>query len=164
MAIRYLVKGAVAGAVASMAMSLPMVIARRIGLVRQHAPEAISRSLMVRSGLDRSPSRERQDLVAAALHLGFGAAGGAVYAAAAQLLARPGAPLGRVPFTLTGMLYGSGVYTVSYLGWVPALGLMPAPDRDEPARPPVMVAAHLIYGAVLARVLGRPRPARRRQS
>lgn len=161
MDIRYLLKGAFAGTIAALVMSIPMVVARRAGLVHQHAPEGITRSLLVRSGIESSPSREQQDVVAGVLHLGFGAIGGVMFAAAAKPLARRGRPLGQVPFTLSGMLYGLGVYAVSYLGWLPALGLMPPPPKDEPARPPLMVVAHLIYGAVLARLLGRPKSARR---
>jgi len=44
---------------------------------------------------------------------------------------------------------------VSYMGWVPAVGLMPVATRDEPRRPVVMVLAHGVYGAVLGALVGR---------
>ena len=32
---------------------------------------------------------------------------------------------------------------------MPALGALPPPDRDRPARQAVMLAVHLVYGSVL---------------
>ena len=47
------------------------------------------------------------------------------------------------------MVTGLSVWAVSYQGWVPALGILPKASEDRPARPAVMVAAHVVYGAVL---------------
>ena len=43
---------------------------------------------------------------------------------------------------------------VSYSGWLPALHLMPPPEQDRPGRQPSMVAAHVVYGAVLGALSG----------
>jgi hypothetical protein len=44
---------------------------------------------------------------------------------------------------------GLAVWAVSYQGWIPALGILPKASEDRPARPAVMVTAHVVYGAVL---------------
>ena len=62
-------------------------------------------------------------------------------------MAHPISPL------LQGIVFGSAVWFVSYMGWVPALGLMPPPHRDRPGRQLVMVLAHWIYGATLGAVV-----------
>ena len=57
-----------------------------------------------------------------------------------------------------GALYATGIWLVSYQGWVPALGIMPPASRDRRGRVATMLAAHWVYGAalgVLATVLRR---------
>ena len=49
-----------------------------------------------------------------------------------------------------GMAYGVAIWGISYMGWVPALGIMPPADRDRRDRQAVMLAGHLIYGTALA--------------
>ncbi|MCU1692974.1 MAG: hypothetical protein JWM64_2065, partial [Frankiales bacterium] len=73
--------------------------------------------------------------------LGFGAALGAVAAVLP----------GRGP--AQGVAVALAAYAASYQGWVPALGILPPATDDEPGRPAVMVAAHVVYGAVLGRLL-----------
>ena len=51
-----------------------------------------------------------------------------------------------------GMLFGGLVWVASYFSWVPALRVMPPPTRDRPARSLTMLAAHLVFGAVLGRL------------
>jgi hypothetical protein len=41
------------------------------------------------------------------------------------------------------------VWLGSYAGWIPALDLLPPPDRDRRGRPPSMIVAHWVYGAAL---------------
>jgi putative membrane protein len=74
-------------------------------------------------------------------HFAYGAGAGAVYGALSPLL----------PFdpVLNGVAYGLGVWTGSYLGLMPALGLHPS-ATDEPAgRNALMIGAHLVWGAAL---------------
>ena len=59
---------------------------------------------------------------------------------------------------LTGVLYATGIWLVSYQGWVPALGIMPPASGDRRGRVVTMLAAHWVYGAALgtlARLLRR---------
>ena len=48
-----------------------------------------------------------------------------------------------------GALYATGIWLVSYQGWVPALGIMPPASRDRRGRVATMLVAHWVYGAVL---------------
>jgi len=137
-------RGAVAGVVATLAMSVPMLAATQLGLVRRQAPRQITDRLLQHTGLaGQVRDEDSRDALATANHLGFGAAGGVIFG----LLSRYLPP--SVPRVAAGMTYGAMIWTVSYAGWAPALRLMPAPDDDEPARPALMLGAHLVYGAVL---------------
>jgi len=142
--LRAVGRGAVAGTVATLAMSVPMLAASRLGLIHRQAPEQMTDRVLQRIGLaDDVDSGVARDALAAGNHVAFGAVGGVGFA----LLARRLPP--RVPPVAAGVAYGLLVWTVSYAGWAPALRLMPPPAEDEPARPALMVAAHVIYGAVL---------------
>ena len=137
-------RGAVAGAVATLAMSVPMLAATQLGLVRRQAPRQITDRLLQRTGLARKVRDEStRDALATANHLGVGAAGGVIFGLLSRHLPRV------MPRVVAGMTYGAMIWTVSYAGWAPALRLMPVPDDDEPARPALMLGAHLVYGAVL---------------
>lgn len=132
------VRGAAAGAVATVAMSGIMMAAQRSGLMGRHPPSEI-----VRAATGRKVRGKPRSALAIATHLGFGAASGAAYAIAT----RPGR--GPDPAPATGVIFGLGVWAVSYKGWVPALGILPPPRHDRPGRPAAMIAAHLVYGATL---------------
>jgi hypothetical protein len=86
-----------------------------------------------------------------AAHFGFGAATGALF----------GALGGRRP--AQGIAYGLGVWGVSYLGWVPALSLMAPATRHPGRRNALMIAAHVVWGATLAALVGRITEDRRRR-
>ena len=143
-----LVDGGIGGGVGTMAMSLVMLGARRAGLVGELPPTRMAAALLNAVGVRGGPGWVR-DALATVSHLGFGAAAGGLFALLRVRLRMPVAPI------LQGMAYGLVVWLVSYMGWVPAFGLLPAATRDEPRRPVVMSLAHLIYGAVLGALVGR---------
>lgn len=49
----------------------------------------------------------------------------------------------------TGAAFGLAVWAAGYEGWVPAMGVLPPAHRDKRSRALTMLAAHLVYGAVL---------------
>jgi len=51
--------------------------------------------------------------------------------------------------------FGALIWLISYKWWLPALGLMPLPERDKLTRPPTMVLAHMVYGTTLDLVMAR---------
>ena len=132
---RDLVRGAAAGAVATVPMSAVMLALRRP--MGEQPPDAITTEAAHAVGA--SPTERQADAMAVVAHLGFGAVTGAAYALAPRL----GPPV------LRGVVTALGVWAVSYQGWVPALGILPKASEDRPARPAVMIAAHVVYGAVL---------------
>jgi hypothetical protein len=140
------VRGAVAGTVATGAMSALMLALRE--QLGEQPPDAIVKSAA--DIVDADPTESEADALATVLHVGFGASIGGAYA----LLPRVGPPVVR------GVATALAVYAVSYQGWLPALGILPPATRDRPARPAVMIAAHVVYGAVLGLVEERLRARR----
>lgn len=144
-------RGTAAGTVATGAMSVVMLTAKRAGWMGKQPPERIVAAGLDALGVDRNRSTQRG--LAAAAHVVYGAACGAVFATFATTLRRSHA-------AVAGAAFGFGVWALSYLGWVPALGIMPPAHRDRPGRPTAMIAAHLVYGAALGALL-RPFKTRR---
>ena len=130
-----LLRGATAGLVATGAMSAVMLALR--DEMGEQPPDAIATDAAQAAGFD--PSETEADVLASAAHAGFGMTVGAAYA----LLPRYGPP------PLRGVLTALTVWAVSYQGWVPALGILPAATRDKPGRPAVMIGAHVVFGGVL---------------
>ena len=69
------------------------------------------------------------------------------------------APRRPLPAIGAGMLFGLGVWTVSYLGWLPAAGVRHSPRWDPPARTKLLIASHLVWGAAAGLILGTARRA-----
>jgi len=148
-------RGALGGVVATIVMSVLMLVGKRAGLMPEHPPKKIARAAMAAGG--DSPDERQTGPLASALHLGFGVSAGVAFGLIHRLMS----PI--VPPSLTGVLFALAVWAVSYLGWMPALGIIPRADRDVPGRAVVLIAAHVVYGAVLGTVVGRD-PARRVQA
>ena len=143
--MKRLLRGAVAGAVATAPMSAVMVGAKKFGLMGGMPPEKITAKILKRSG--NRPSSQQQDALATVFHFAFGTAAGAAFGVVA-----PKRLVARVPL---GVAYGASIWGVSYMGWVPAFGIMPPSHRDRRDRQVVMFAGHLVYGAVLSILVGR---------
>lgn len=143
-----MVDGAIGGAAATVAMSAVMVAAEQRGWLGEHPPQLIAGAALDAVGLPAREERTR-DMLAVAAHFGFGIASGALFGALHRRL-RP--PIGAAPH---GTVYASLLWGLSYQGWIPALGIMPPPERDRPGRPTAMLLAHWVFGAVLGVVLDR---------
>jgi uncharacterized membrane protein YagU involved in acid resistance len=85
-------------------------------------------------------SARRADLTMTS-HLGYGMACGILY----SLMERKwsASPL------LKGSLFGMTVWTASYLGWIPALGLRASAYKMPAKRNALMIFSHLVWGASL---------------
>jgi uncharacterized membrane protein YagU involved in acid resistance len=144
--MRAILRGAVAGAIATIVMSVHMLWARRTDRVDALSPEHITDAAF--DAVSHEPSTTQHVLGTTIAHLGFGAGTGVVLAAATRGR--------RVPWW-GGTAYGLAVAAVSYQGWVPALGILP-PLRDAPpGRRNEIIISHLIYGNVLVELLNRSR-------
>jgi hypothetical protein len=136
-----LLRGAAAGLSATVPMTTLMSGWRRL---RPDAiPELPPRTITARAAdaVAEVPPEKTLDGLTGIAHLAFGAAAGAVFAAA-----NPRAPL-------AGPAYGAAVWAVSYLGWLPALRLMPPPSQTSRELRTMMLVAHLVWGWSLARSL-----------
>ena len=134
--------GGVGGAVATLAMTVTLMAAKKLGLLGKLPPKKIVQGVRRRMGLF-GVSRGAENAATIAAHWGFGIAAGALFG-----LFHP-RPRGVVSSSLLGAGYGAAIFTSSYYGWVPALGFMEPPHRDRPFRPASMVAGHLVFGSVL---------------
>ncbi len=130
-----LIFGALGGLAATMAMTAFM---RR---AHKYLPTDEQYPLPPREIVDRTIDVEQEDTARTATmlsHFGFGAVAGLLYTLP---------PVNR----MGGPIYGLGVWTASYLGWLPAFRIL-APATDHPAqRNLLMLAAHVAWGLALAK-------------
>lgn len=84
--------------------------------------------------------------ITAIVHLGIGAAAGAVYAA----IIGP-----RRSSALSGIAYGMAVWALAYGVGLPSLRLHPAATRDTKDRNELLIASHIVWGAVLGKLTAR---------
>jgi hypothetical protein len=138
-----LVTGSLAGALSTIVMSVFMLAAERLGWLTEQAPETITRRSVKLATGSRIRGMSLHALTVV-LHLGFGAASGALYAATIGR-SRPGS----IASGLMGALFATVVWFVSYWGFLPKLGLMPPVSEDERQRPLVMLVAHWLFGGAL---------------
>jgi hypothetical protein len=136
------------GGIAGFAATLPMTALMRI--VHQRLPERdrypptpreLTGSIADTVGLDLSEPGARDVTLGA--HYAYGAAAGALIAAIAP---RPG--------LLIGAGAGVAVWAGSYLGWIPALGLLKPATEHPASRNVMMIGTHLLWGVALSVALG----------
>ena len=151
-------RGAAAGLLATVPMTVAMVIAHRLLPARQRYP--VPPRLITERWLDRDHSEPAIRAWTLINHFGFGAVAGSLYSGLGFDKRKP---------AVAGPAFGIAVWTASYLGWVPALGLMPPATRQPAERNAMMIGAHFVWGAALAgaavllsppKSSPRPRPSR----
>ena len=146
--VRAALYGAVAGGIATLPMSGVMLAADKIGLMGEHPPETIIEAAADAAGV-RHGDHPAKDTAVAFAHLGYGMLAGSIFGLLQEEL-----PSSISPVT-QGIGYGLLIWVVSYKGWIPALEIMPPPEHDRPGRPASMIAAHVVYGAVLGESVAR---------
>jgi putative membrane protein len=145
--------GAVAGAVATVPMTLFMLLLQRMLPQQRHRalpPEKIVNALTRRIGARKRLDKEQRLGVAFASHFGYGASMRTLY-----IPFRRRVPL---PPILKGAAFGLVVWVESYLGLLPALQLPPAAPREPLTRNLMMIASHLVWGTVMGVVAERLMP------
>jgi hypothetical protein len=137
--------GGIAGAIATAAMT---ATARRL---LQRLPPRERYPLPPRELVDRTfrPPQRWGPALTLLAHFGFGSAAGALHGLRTARVKR------------SGILYGLVVWTVSYFGWVPALGLLTPADRHPARRTAIMIASHIVWGAALDMALAELRSSAR---
>ncbi len=154
--LRMAAVGAAGGLAATGAMSALMIGAQRAGLVSELPPHAIARKAVQRTPGGHVMGHAERRRLGWLGHFAFGAAAGTVYAVLRNRTRTPGGPL------FHGSTYALAIWAVSYLGWIPAMRFLPQATDDEPGRPPTMIAAHALFGAVLGLLVERALPRRSR--
>jgi uncharacterized membrane protein YagU involved in acid resistance len=104
-------------------------------------PREITEKLIAEAGLSEQLDEEEYVGLSLLSHFSYGAAAGAVYSALAQKYTPSPLP--------GGIAFGLGLWTVSYLGWVPAAGILRPATKHPPRRNALMLTAHVIWGSVL---------------
>lgn len=144
--------GAAAGVIATIPMTFVMEELHRV-LPREHdgplPPREVTEGLY--EHFTDAEEAEEEDLqrLTFLLHYSFGGAAGALFPIVAPR---------RVPAAVAaGVVYGLAVWTGSYLGLLPAMGVRHHAKHDPSGRTTMMIAAHVVWGATLGLML-RARP------
>jgi hypothetical protein len=152
-----LITGALAGLTATAPMTLAMEAMHRYlptGERYPLPPRLITEKLAEDVGGARRLSEEDHKRLTLIAHFAYGAAAGAIYAPLAKRMGLP--PLAG------GALYGLAVWAGSYLGLLPATGIL-RPATEHPAgRTALMIAAHIVWGATTGAIIGCGRNSKRR--
>ncbi len=141
-------RGMGGGTVATVAMSAVMLAAQKAGFMGKLPPEKITEAALDTLHVDRKESTENALTTVAHFAYGIGCGGlfGWLHAKTTSAHLSP---------ELKGVTFASVVWLVSYFGWVPALGIMPRPQRDQRGRPTSMLVAHWVFGGVLGFLMHR---------
>lgn len=144
MQMRTISRGLWSGVMATSAMTYFLLYAhRRLGTARPLPPAALTHELQEDvANVNDSPDPSGREDRAMLAHFVFGVSAGILYASLTRFM-----PKRRL---LTGNIFGLGIWSSSYLGWVPALRLSPAAPKAPLKENLMMVAAHLVFGTALA--------------
>ena len=141
-------KGAVAGTVATIPMTAFMLLMQRALPRWQHydlPPEKLTDELADRMGVKKYLNKPQKVGLALIAHFAYGAAMGMLY----TLLMQRG-NIKTFSFLVKGNIFGLAVWGASYLGLLPAMQMSTTAPREPLQRNLLMIAAHSIWGTVLA--------------
>lgn len=138
-----LAKGALAGLVATVPMTVAMVLLQR--LLPRHLryplpPEQVTLRMIADQGAISHLHGPQRTIATGILHFGIGALGGACYSVAAKLVPAPS--------VARGIGFGLLVWLTGYMGWLPALGILRPATKHPAQRNALMIAAHVVWGSV----------------
>lgn len=136
-----LIVGAIAGIVGTMAMTGAMRrLHRQLPKKERYplTPREIIDSVAAKAGSD--PDNEAAKDVTVLAHFAYGAACGSLLAVA-DPKAGPA----------SGALAGTAIWLGSYMGWIPAAGILKPATEHPLRRNATMIAAHIVWGAATAR-------------
>ena len=135
------------GALAGLAATAPMTLAMKLmheRLPREERyplpPRQVTEGMAEAAGVNEHLDEEGREAATWVSHFAYGTACGALYGALSGGQAHGHPVLGGVGF-------GVAVWAGSYLGWLPAAGIL-SPATEHPARRnALMIAAHVVWGA-----------------
>jgi hypothetical protein len=103
--------------------------------------ERITARLARRAGFHAHPERPGWEWKTYVAHYAYGMSAGVAHHALTRRL--PG------PAVVKGVGFGLTLWAGSYLGWLPAVGAHPPATREPRGRNVLMIAAHVVWGAVV---------------
>ena len=111
------------------------------------APRLITEEIVERVGVEDHLHENEMVGLTTIAHFGYGALFGAVYGLFDNRLP--------VPASLQGALAGLAVWTGSYLGWLPAAGILRPATQHPWRRNLLMIVAHIVWGVTLGEFVRR---------
>ena len=148
LSIRKIVKGAAAGFIATAPMSISMLIGWTLLPRREKyplPPRLITEEITEQVGIEDQMTEDQSVGLTIFSHFGYGAAFGSLYALVEEQLP--------VHSSLKGGLAGLALWISSYLGWLPALGILRPATRHPWRRNLLMILAHLVWGVTLGEIV-----------
>lgn len=142
--------GALAGLVATAPMTLAMkLMHEQLPAEEKYPlpPRLITEELSEQTGVGRELDEEEMKGLTALSHFAYGATCGALYGPLSDKF-----PGGAV---LGGVAFGVAVWSGSYLGWLPAAGILTPATEHHARRNALMIAAHVVWGAAAGLLIDR---------
>lgn len=141
-------EGAGAGLLATIPMSAVMIALHQLLPSAERLPLP-PKKITAESGREVGLALDEEELQVATVlaHLGYGTGVGALFGPLLRYL-----PL---PPVLAGVLYGLLVWFLSYMGWVPAVGVMAPATKQPQGRNVMMILSHVVWGAVAGWLVGK---------
>jgi hypothetical protein len=159
MSVIHLLNGALSGFLATIPMTATMALLHRrlppheqYPLPPREIAETLTEEVGIREHLDE-PTHVGLTLLS---HFVYGTAAGALYASLA--------PHYKFPPLSGGIGFGLALWAASYLGWLPAAGILQSAGKHPPRRTATMLAAHGVWGATLGVLMGQLQPEQGRKS
>ena len=141
------------GALAGLAATAPMTLAMKLmheQLPREEQyplpPRQVTEGVAEKAGVNEHLDEDERQAATWLSHFAYGTACGALYGALT------GGRADERPL-LAGVGFGLAVWAGSYLGWLPAAGII-SPATEHPARRnALMIGAHVVWGATAGAAL-----------
>ena len=139
-----MLQGAVAGLLATFPMTIFMLLAwKRLPEREKYPlpPRLITRKLVKQVEPPEELGNTNLTALTLLLHFLYGAMTGSLYGTLEE----------RIPLhqSVKGSLYGVSIWSGSYLGWLPALGILSPATKHPWRRNVLMIAAHVVWGTAL---------------
>ena len=133
------------GALAGLAATGPMTLAMKL-MHKQLPPQEkyplpprqVMEGMAEAAGVDERLDEEEKETATWASHFAYGTLCGAAYGALSGRVGNYGA--------LAGAGFGVAVWAGSYLGWLPAAGILSPATEHPPRRNALMITAHVVWG------------------
>jgi hypothetical protein len=136
--------GALSGFLATIPMTATMeLLHRRLPPHEQYPlpPREITETLTEEAGIRKHVDESAQVGLTLLSHFAYGTAARAMYATLARHY--------KLPPLSGGVGFGLALWAASYLGWLPAAGILQSASKHPPHRTGLMLTAHGVWGATL---------------